>query len=37
MDGYIRIGLGNEPEELRAGLDRVSAILEELGRPAVEA
>jgi aspartate/methionine/tyrosine aminotransferase len=37
MDGYIRIGLGNEPEELRAGLDRVSAILEELGRPVVEA
>lgn len=31
MDGYLRIGLGNEPEELKAGLARMDSVLESLG------
>lgn len=31
MDGYLRIGLGNEPEDLKAGLSRMDAVLESLG------
>ncbi len=33
MDGYLRIGLGNEPEELKAGLKQMDAVLESLGPP----
>ncbi len=32
MDGYLRIGLGNEPEDLKAGLARMDRVLESLGR-----
>ena len=31
MDGYLRIGFGEEPRYLRAGLERVSALVAELG------
>ena len=31
MDGYLRIGLGNEPAELKAGLARMDGVLESLG------
>lgn len=31
MDGYLRIGLGNETAELQAGLARLDAVLESLG------
>ncbi len=31
MDGFLRIGLGNEPEDLRAGLLRMDNVLESLG------
>jgi len=31
MDGYLRIGLGNEPGELKAGLARMDGVLESLG------
>jgi len=31
MDGYLRIGLGNEPAELKAGLARMDSVLESLG------
>jgi len=30
MDGYLRIGFGNEPEDLRAGLARIDALLDTL-------
>ena len=30
MDGYLRIGFGNEPEDLQAGLDRMSGPLDAL-------
>jgi aspartate/methionine/tyrosine aminotransferase len=33
MDGYLRIGFGNEPAELRAGLARMEAVLSSLGAP----
>jgi aspartate/methionine/tyrosine aminotransferase len=33
MDGYLRIGLGNEPGELKAGLARMDSVLESLGPP----
>ncbi len=33
MDGYLRIGLGNEPAELKAGLARMDGVLESLGPP----
>ena len=31
MDGYLRVGLGNEPAELKAGLASMNAVLESLG------
>jgi len=31
MDGYLRIGLGNEARELKAGLSRMDKVLESLG------
>lgn len=31
MDGFLRIGLGNEPADLRAGLSRMDGVLESLG------
>jgi aspartate/methionine/tyrosine aminotransferase len=31
MDGYLRVGFGNEPEDLRAGLERIDAVLDGLG------
>ncbi len=30
MDGYLRIGFGNEPDDLRAGLARIDALLDTL-------
>jgi aspartate/methionine/tyrosine aminotransferase len=30
MDGFLRVGFGNEPEDLRAGLSRIDAVLERL-------
>jgi aspartate/methionine/tyrosine aminotransferase len=30
MDGYLRVGFGNEPEDLRAGLARIDHILDRL-------
>jgi aspartate/methionine/tyrosine aminotransferase len=34
MDGYLRVGFGNEPEDLRAGLERIDAVLDRLDVPA---
>jgi aspartate/methionine/tyrosine aminotransferase len=34
MDGYLRVGFGNEPEDLRAGLARIDAVLDRLDVPA---
>jgi aspartate/methionine/tyrosine aminotransferase len=31
MDGFLRIGLGNEPEDLKAGLARMDNVLQSLG------
>ncbi len=31
MDGYLRIGFGNEPEDLAAGLARIDRLLDTLG------
>ena len=31
MDGFLRIGLGNEPEDLKAGLSRIDRVLGSLG------
>jgi aspartate/methionine/tyrosine aminotransferase len=31
MDGYLRIGFGDEPAYLRAGLDRLAALIADLG------
>jgi aspartate/methionine/tyrosine aminotransferase len=31
MDGFLRIGLGNEPADLSAGLERIGRVLESLG------
>ena len=31
MDGFLRIGLGSEPEDLKAGLDRMGQVLSSLG------
>lgn len=31
MDGFLRIGFGNEPEDLRAGLAGIDALLDGLG------
>lgn len=31
MDGYLRIGFGSEPEDLRAGLARIDPLLDSLG------
>ena len=31
MDGFLRIGLGNEPADLSAGLERVGRVLSSLG------
>jgi len=33
MDGYLRIGLGNEPDDLKAALKQMDAVLESLGPP----
>jgi hypothetical protein len=33
MDGYLRVGFGNEPEDLRAGLRRIDAVLDRLPAP----
>jgi aspartate/methionine/tyrosine aminotransferase len=30
MDGYLRVGFGNEPADLQAGLDRMAAPLDAL-------
>jgi len=35
MDGFLRVGFGNEPEDLRAGLERIDAVLDRLPAPAV--
>jgi aspartate/methionine/tyrosine aminotransferase len=32
MDGFLRVGFGNEPEDLRAGLAKIDALLDTLGR-----
>ncbi|PYQ08743.1 MAG: aspartate aminotransferase [Acidobacteria bacterium] len=34
MDGFLRVGFGNEPEDLRAGLQRIDAVLDRLPLPA---
>jgi aspartate/methionine/tyrosine aminotransferase len=34
MDGYLRVGFGNEPEDLAAGLGRIDAVLDRLDAPA---
>jgi aspartate/methionine/tyrosine aminotransferase len=31
MDSFLRIGLGNEPQDLRAGLERIDRVLDSLG------
>ncbi len=31
MDGFLRIGLGNEPQDVRAGLERIDRVLGSLG------
>ena len=31
MDGFLRIGLGNEPHDLRAALERIDVVLRSLG------
>jgi aspartate/methionine/tyrosine aminotransferase len=31
MDGYLRIGLGNEPADLQAGLEKIDLVLASLG------
>lgn len=31
MDGFLRVGFGNEPEDLRAGLARIDSLLDTLG------
>jgi aspartate/methionine/tyrosine aminotransferase len=31
MDGFLRLGLGNEPQDLKAGLDRIDHVLDSLG------
>jgi aspartate/methionine/tyrosine aminotransferase len=33
MDGFLRVGFGNEPEDLRAGLLRIDALLDALPPP----
>ena len=33
MDGYLRVGFGNEPEDLKAGLARIDSLLDALGQP----
>jgi hypothetical protein len=33
MDGYLRIGFGNEPGELQRGLAQIDSLLDTLGRP----
>ena len=35
MDGFLRIGLGNEPHDLKAGLSRMDGVLASLTRPAL--
>jgi hypothetical protein len=30
MDGFVRIGLGNEPADLKAGLERMDDVLRSL-------
>ena len=30
MDGFVRIGLGNEPADLKAGLQRMDGVLKSL-------
>jgi aspartate/methionine/tyrosine aminotransferase len=34
MDGFLRVGFGNEPQDLRAGLQRVDVVLDRLPAPA---
>jgi len=34
MDGFLRVGFGNQPEDLRAGLERIDAVLDRLPAPA---
>jgi len=34
MDGFLRVGFGNEPQDLRAGLQRIDAVLDRLPAPA---
>jgi hypothetical protein len=34
MDGFLRVGFGNEPEDLREGLARMDAVLDRLPSPA---
>jgi hypothetical protein len=31
MDGYLRVGFGNEPADLEAGLARMTGPLDSLG------
>jgi hypothetical protein len=35
MDGFLRVGFGNEPQDLRAGLDRIDNVLDRLPVSAV--
>jgi hypothetical protein len=30
MDGFLRVGFGNEPADLRAGLERIDKVLDRL-------
>ena len=36
MDGYLRVGFGNEPEDLHAGLARIDSLLDRLDASARE-
>jgi hypothetical protein len=34
MDGFLRVGFGNEPQDLRSGLQRIDTVLDRLPAPA---
>jgi aspartate/methionine/tyrosine aminotransferase len=34
MDGFLRVGFGNQPQDLRAGLQRIDSVLDRLPAPA---
>jgi hypothetical protein len=33
MEGFLRIGLGNEPQDLTGGLEAIGRVLRTLGTP----